>query len=353
MSSFKILISKESNNVVLNGNFEKYNSYDEIKAKIIEYSQKPVFMQDNLNISQNDKFKLVFKKNENQKNIFFPEELPNSIWNNETYNYLKKKLILKGVKNLKYRFYIERINDYPKFEQKKNSEILNEALDKYWEETYRYITNELTMTKLEKRNNEFNELKEKEENKNKENENEENKNEENKNEENKNDIICSNCFKKVFFGKRFICSECNNYNLCQDCEKLLNIKEIHQREHVFIQINKCLTQNINFKYNNIIGNYNKEFRNVSSNYFNLELTIVNTGKNDLRGCYILPIRFGDEYLDCIPKTIKESVKQGKPITIDLNIIKSNNNCDNLKGYFRMFTPEGLPFGNVIFINVLK
>ena len=120
MPSFKVLISKDSNNVVLNGNFENYNSYDEIKAKIIEYSQKSVFMQDNLNIKQNEKFKLVFTKKDNQKDIFFPEDLPNySIWDNTTYDYLKRKLILKGIKKIKYRFYIERINEYPKFEKKK------------------------------------------------------------------------------------------------------------------------------------------------------------------------------------------------------------------------------------------
>ena len=344
MPSFKVLISKDSNNVVLNGNFENYNSYDEIKAKIIEYSQKSVFMQDNLNIKQNEKFKLVFTKKDNQKDIFFPEDLPNySIWDNTTYDYLKRKLILKGIKKIKYRFYIERINEYPKFEKKKNSEILNEALDKFWELAYTDITSELTLTKLEKRNNEFNKLKEEEEKINLEN----------NNKEKHINIICSNCFKNNILGKRFICSECNNYNLCQECEKLLNTMEIHQREHVFIQINKCLKQNTYFKYNNIIGNYNKEFRNISSNFFNLELTVVNNGENDLKNCYILPIRFGDEYLNCIPKTIAESIKQGMSTIINLNVIKPGKNRDNLKGYFRMFTPEGIPFGNVIFIKVLN
>ena len=318
MSSFKILISKNCKNVILNGRFEDFTSYEELKNKLIENYEKSSFIKENISINQTEKFILVLIKNNknNSDEIYFPEDLNNAIWDNETYNYLKEKL--------------------------------NEALDKYWEEVYKDITNELNIVKLEKTKNEFD-----------------------KKYKNKNDIdrkninriihkglICCNCLKKDFSGKRFICSECNNYNLCQECENILYIKEIHSREHVFIQINKSFEQNNFFKYDNIIGNYNKEFNYICSDFFNLELTIVNIGENDLKNCYILPIRFGERYLNCIPKIINESVKISMSLNIELCIRKAdtigiNSKSKSLEGYFRMFTPVGLPFGNVVFIKVLN
>ena len=349
MSSFKILISQNCKNVILNGRFKDYISYDELKNKLMENYEKSSFIKENIPINPNEKFILVLIKNNknNSDEIYFPEDLNNSIWDNETYNYLKEKLKIRGI-NERYRFYIEKVENFPKFILKKNSEKLNQALDKYWEEVYKDITNELNIVKLEKIKNEFD-----------------------KNYKNKNDIdrkninriihkglICCNCLKKDFSGKRFICSECNNYNLCQECENILYIKEIHSREHVFIQINKSFEQNNFFKYDNIIGNYNKEFNYICSDFFNLELTIVNIGENDLKNCYILPIRFGERYLDCIPNIIKESVKKNMSLNIELCIRKAdtigiNSKSKSLEGYFRMLTPEGIPFGNVVFIKVLN
>ena len=62
------------------------------------------------------------------------------------------------------------------------------------------------------------------------------------------------------------------------------------------------------KYNNIIENYIKEFRNITFNFFSLELTIVNNGENNLKNCYILSIRFGDEYLIIFQKLLKNQSK---------------------------------------------
>ena len=134
------------------------------------------------------------------------------------------------------------------------------------------------------------------------------------------------------------------------CEKILNEKEIHQREHVLIQINKSLNDD-NLKYNNIIGKYQKEFQIVDKR-FKFEFTLVNNGENDLQNCYILPIRYGEEYLICDSKKITESIKRGKSSKIDLNV-KLKQKIGYFEGYFRMFTPNGLPFGNIIIIKVMN
>ena len=201
------------------------------------------------------------------------------------------------------------------------------------------ITSELNMKKLEESKINFDKTKQ-----------EQKKNKEILKNIKYNNIICSNCFKKDFIGKRFICSECDNYNLCQECEKILKEKEIHQREHALIQINKNLNDD-NLKYDNIIGKYQKEFQNGDKS-FKFEFIFVNNGENDLQNCYILTIRYREEYLTCDVNKINESFKSGKSSNIILNI-KLKQNLGYFEGYFRMFTPKELPFGNIINIKVMN
>ena len=351
MSSFKIVLSPKSKNVILNGRFQNYSSYDDLKNTLIENYNKSLFIQENSQINPVESFKLVLiRNNENGSDIYFPEDLNDSIWDNETYAFFKNKLLIREINDAKYRFFLKKVEKLPKFSPKKNSEKLGKALDKYWNKAFKDIISEINVLRFEKTKNEFEQRKM-------------NRNINSIKTIHRN-IICCNCFEKDFCGKRFLCSECNNYNLCQECENILNYKkEIHPREHVFIQINKSLEQNNFFKYRNIIGNYNKEFEYISSDFFDLELTVINNGENDLEKCYFLPVRYGEEYLDCVPTIIRQSVKNGMPITIKLCIRKPNKNCINrktintknkcFKGFFRMFTPEGIPFGNIAVIKVLK
>ena len=335
MASFKILIKKESNNVVLRGDFSNYNTYNELLQKLIENSQNSLFKKDNLDLRNNEKIKLVFDK-DNQPNTFFPEELPNAIWDDSTYNYLKNRLLARGIKD-RYRFYVEKVENFKKWREKENSEILNEALDTCWDKIYSDILSDINMTKLDEYKEKFDKLKKKH----------------NINNEVHSNVICSNCLKKNFVGKRFICSECKNFNLCEECEKLINENETHQKEHVFIQLNKPLKNDDSNKYNNIIGNYCSNYKLKSFNYFGLEITIINNGEKNLQNCYILPVRFGEEYLKCEPRKIEDSVKKSESITIKLYIDYPDNKCKCYSGYFRMFTPYGIPFGNVVHIQTFN
>ena len=63
--------------------------------------------------------------------------------------------------------------------------------------------------------------------------------------------------KKNFIGLRFICSECNKFNLCENCESLRIMKEIkHPQNHLFIQINEPIKNDI-YKFNNLIQKKDK------------------------------------------------------------------------------------------------
>jgi len=323
---FKILI-KDSKNVLVNGDFKKYDTFSKLTDKIIENLKTPFFLQNNSDINYKKKFKLVYMCDK-EKNLFFPEELGGEVWDDRTYEILKNELLSKGSKDIKYKFYIENYDI---------SEVLDKALDKYWDKAYNNITDELHLLKLEESNDKY-----KNEGNDQNNINQEHK-----------DIICSNCFEKDIKGNRYICSECNNYNLCQKCEKLLNEKEIHDREHTFIQIKDPIQADDYFEYNNIIGNYCKEIKKNSNdkqkNDYKLDITVINNGKNDLIDCCILPVRYGEEYLFCQSKKI--TVRKGEPLktTLMLKIPKIKQGV--YKGYFRMFTPKRLPFGDVISVKL--
>jgi hypothetical protein len=211
-------------------------------------------------------------------------------------------------------------------------------LDKYWDKAYNNITDELHLLKLEESNNEYKRNK---------------GNDQNDINQGHTDIICSNCFEKDFIGNRYMCSECNNYNLCQKCEKSSIEKEIHDREHTFIEIKEPIQINDYFEYSNIIGNYCKEINNIQimGNYYDLKITIINNGKKDLKDCCILPVRYGDEYLFCECRKIRDSVTTGKSYDTHLKLKIPKNKKGVHRGYFRMFTPQKLPFGDIIFVKL--
>ena len=337
MTSFKIFLKKNSNSVFLKGKFEDYTEYSDLQKKIIKQSLTSSFKANKDVIKKSDLYVLEF--GDKEENSYIPNELSEGIFDEESFSFFKNQLNAKGIKNGKYKLYIEKVDSLPKFKKKESDEILVENLKKVWNLTLEDITSELNLKKLEESKINFDKMKQ-----------EQKKNEEILQNIIHKGIICSNCFKNDFTGKRFICAECDNYNLCQECEKISKEKEIHQREHVLIQINKSLNDD-NLNYNNIIGKYQKEFQNVDKS-FKFEFTLVNNGENDLQNCYFLPVRYGEAYLICDSQKIKESIQKGKNSKINLNV-KSPQNIGYFEGYFRMFTPNGLPFGDIINIKVMN
>ena len=84
----------------------------------------------------------------------------------------------------------------------------------------------------------------------------------------------------------------------------------------------------------------------------MEISVINSGDNVLKNCYILPVRYGEDYLSCNPKVIKEEVQRNMTLKIIL-VIRVPNDKGYFEGYFRMFTPHGLPFGKVLYVKVLN
>ncbi len=164
-------------------------------------------------------------------------------------------------------------------------------------------------------------------------------------------IICTNCFKKNFSGKRYICCECDNFNLCGDCEELhtKNLIE-HNLNHIFIKINKPINIDIN-KYDTVIKGKNQNLT-IKNNQAIANITIFNTGEESLKDCFLSQIIFGRKVLTGKKIKIEEDVNQNEKIdcSIVMDVNKETVKEGDTKEYiseWRMFTKEGLPFGEII------
>ena len=89
--------------------------------------------------------------------------------------------------------------------------------------------------------------------------------------------------------------------------------------------------------------------------FDFEIEIINNGIESLQGCFISPIRFGKKYIGCTKDSIESEVQNGQKYTMktmikfeDENIIEKYRQYE---GYFRLMTQEGLPFGDIFYLQV--
>ena len=167
-------------------------------------------------------------------------------------------------------------------------------------------------------------------------------------------VVCHNCLASNFTGARYICCECENFNLCQNCKENPNIT--HNPDHAFVKIYKPAQLDIKtyknlFRPNKILLNNNKES-------FEINFEILNKGASNLKGCYISSIKASKEYLKCIKKVITEDIKKDEKKRIKLSIIFDDEdededaNQDVFEGYYRLFTEEGIPFGDVLYLQVI-
>ena len=336
MATFKILY--DTTVILKKERFDKYEKYNKLREDILKKC-KEEGGKIKLKLSQKDNFVLKYVKDNNNPNLYFPEALDKGIFSAPTFEYFKEKIALRGIKDL-YKFKIEKVERPPKWIRPQFCDILNDTLEKSFQPIINELQKELSLSKLEASQIEYSKMK------NQLMEKEKNLKEEHQN------VICNNCYEKVK-GKRFICSECNNYNLCQNCEKNFFKKQIHNRDHVLIQINKPIDVDNNLlKYNNIIKQNNIVITADITN-FKLNFSFINNGTNNLKDCYILPVRYGDEYLSCKPFKFIEDFEINFDKTFELQFQVPDTGKKTYEGYFRMFTPYGLPFGQLITIKVLK
>ena len=175
-------------------------------------------------------------------------------------------------------------------------------------------------------------------------------------------IICSNCMRANFPGERYICCECENYNLCEKCEELRCQKAFnHNINHVFLRIKKPIDLDIN-KYDNIIKGTHQNLKIKKGQKIIGKITLINSGEKNLKDCFLSPICFEECYLTGPKIIIDDDLERNCSTDLEIEIndpIKKNskdneNNQNKNRQYiscWRMFTKEGIPFGNVVYFYI--
>lgn len=306
-----------------------FNNYNEIKKIIFKHSENKAY--DKYRLKEKDLFVLKFEE------INIPE-IDNRIWDDDSFRILcsyvkdnqieKLKLIIKKVKK-----YPSQPTPPPKYDI-----FLQDALLSTWESTKKDIKEDLSENSLNDRKRVY--LQEKKDN-----------NiiiEDNFIKELNINIICNNCLYSNFSGARYICAECNNFNLCEYCQEKARLS--HNKDHTFIRFNNPVVNNIE-KYNCIISP-NKMLLNKKYEPFEVGIDIMNNGEEALQECFLSPIRFGEKYFGCLKTTIIDECKNGEKIHLNVFMKFDDSNQKNLyEGYFRLMTKEGIPFGDILYIQV--
>ena len=315
-------------NVIGNATLFQYPDYDKLKEQIIQKSKAAAYQ--NVKIKDKDKFVLEI--------VDYDIAGLNSVWNKDTYKYFYDRVQQNPQDKIK--FYIVKVKEYPQFTPPQYLTILRDTLASGWDSTKQEIEEELTDKYLNEAKRLF--IQEKKE-----------KNSEIKedfiNELNIN-VICNNCLNSNFSGVRYICSECDNFNLCGYCKE--KVQASHNKDHIFIRLNSPIFLEIQ-KFSSIFCP-NKMMLKKAHEPFEVQIEIMNNGEEDLLGCFISPIRFGKNYLGCVKATIVDNCERGNKnslqVLMDFEDV-DNNPRDLYEGYFRLFTQEGIPFGDILYIQV--
>ena len=176
------------------------------------------------------------------------------------------------------------------------------------------------------------------------------------------DVICNKCGKEII-GDRFKCLQCQNFNLCENCEKNYNHDIRHimiaitipiEDEHEFVQ---KLNKNISYKNQNM--NYDIEpkvfYLFTEPDIQSHEVTIKNNGLKNWDKVCLKCIADESEMVgdDC---EINSVVNSGNEIKMNITFynIKAQLCKDKnvYYSFFEMFNNDNESFGNITKIKII-
>ena len=292
----KIYYEKFKNDIVLNKNLSSFENYQSLREAVIATSNDKKQLASIKKIAVKNGDKIVLEIVEPKIGGI------NSIFNEETFNFFHNK-VNEGHLTL-IKLYITKVEKYPDWSPPQIYEILKNTLQSASDENSKVLIEELAQEKSEELNNGQRVYIVK-------------RNEEKSlSEENIKDVhlrvFCNNCPNNNFFGNRYICAECDNYNLCQNC--YTNERFTHCKEHTFILIKSPIMLDLSL-FSCLFINKRKIINVDKFEAFDFEIEIINNGIESLQGCFISPIRFGKKYIGCTKDSIESEVQNGQKYTM--------------------------------------
>ena len=322
------------NKTIFKKKLSDLENYNSLRDLIIKKSIGRSNDIEKIKVEEKDKFVLEPDKG---------HEIPgiNCIFDENTFGFLRSKLEENQTQSIK--LLITKVDKYPEWKQPQLIKILDNVLNDAANETIEKLKEDLTQEYLENGYRSFMKGKKEEKSLTDEVFKDLHAN-----------VFCNKCQNGNFFGLRYICAECNNYNLCQNCYSKENYT--HCKDHVFIRVKDPVCVDINNFSSIFIPNKKLEYRKYEP--FDLDIEIMNNGTNDFKYCFVSPIRFGKHYLGCSKKTIDETIVNGEKSKLSLFItFEDETDDENFKpleqyeGYFRLMTEEGIPFGDIFYLQV--
>lgn len=156
-------------------------------------------------------------------------------------------------------------------------------------------------------------------------------------------ICCKECFQTNFSGNRYLCAECDNYNLCEKCER----RKPHIPDHILIRITDAIEDDNEPYSSDFMENdprrlvkYSKDSEKV------FEVKIINDGRVPWEKVFILPIAYGEQYV-WGKKVIVPNTEPNKQVSVKLTFDIQPNKKGRFTSKWRMFKQNGLPFGKVL------
>lgn len=335
--SLRIYYKEVPTTLITKQKISELKNYEDLIKAILDKSKK--LEKKNIEIQ-----KIAIK--ENEKFVLELEEKINgldSVYNNETFSFLYNKLVESKPENIKV--FIVKVKKYPEWKPPQICKIFENTLKNASKEVINSIKKDLTQEELENGNRVY--IKERKE-------------EKELDDDNYRDVhagvFCNNCHDGNFFGLRYICAECNNFNLCENCYK--NDIHSHNKEHTFIRLKDPI--DVDITNYSCIFNPSRIFECREYDSFELEVEVINNGMNNLSLCFISPIRFGKNYLGCSKTSITtESCNNGEKFNMKMLLTFEDEPAngeafkplDEYEGYFRLMTREGIPFGDILYVKV--
>ena len=326
----------DKNVVVTTLKIFKFNNYESFRKSIINALNDEDKKDDWENFTINNKEKFVLDLETKFTGL-------DKVFNENTFEFLKKKALESKTESLKA--YITKVKEYPEFKPPQIYKTLETSLKKAIDGVIGTLNKELTEEDLENGKRIY--IKQ-------------NKEEREFTEELckyvHSNVFCNNCTAGNFFGLRYICAECNNFNLCENCYK--NDIHSHNKEHTFIRLKDPI--DVDITNYSCIFNPSKIFECREYDSFELEVEVINNGMNNLSLCFISPIRFGKNYLGCSKTSITtESCNNGEKFNMKMLLTfedepvngEAFKPLDEYEGYFRLMTREGIPFGDILYVKV--